>query len=292
MQTAKYVKRKLYRLKRTILYPTMRNKWLFYFRFGWRQRLTLRFDRFKLYFNTHSWTSKILFFPGAADGRVYEFPVASILQQNCLPNSCVLDVGANIGFYSILAAKLCSAGEVHAFDIDPDLIYEIQHNVVLNALQNVYLTCAAIWDTDENIFTFRPHMQSFNKTTNSILPFSVTDFGIPTLTLDSYCRQLKIQPDIVKIDVEGAEIKVLRGMCHALNNVRIILLEIHPDLIERLGDSMPDLINILDSYNFRISVLENHRNTSECRLLSSGEVIHLKKNCLLLCENNEYTISR
>jgi hypothetical protein len=76
--------------------------------------------------------------------------------------------------------------------------------------------------------------------------------SIPMTTGDSICQQHSFKPDCIKIDVEGHEIAVLRGLSETIYGYRpIIFLEIHPERIQRNGNSLHELAMILKQFGYR-----------------------------------------
>jgi Methyltransferase FkbM domain len=76
---------------------------------------------------------------------------------------------------------------------------------------------------------------------------------IPVRTLDSLREDLGFHPDLVKIDVEGYEIAVLRGASRTLREDRpVLFLEVHPDRIVQLGGSMAEIAAILDDLRYAV----------------------------------------
>jgi hypothetical protein len=70
---------------------------------------------------------------------------------------------------------------------------------------------------------------------------------VPTVTLDGFCSEQGLRPDIVKVDVEGAEARVLAGAPRFLREHRgCMLIEAHPVALEHFGDSLPALLGLLD----------------------------------------------
>jgi FkbM family methyltransferase len=127
----------------------------------------------------------------------------------------MFDIGANIGYYTLLMASLVDGrGEVHAFEPWPEVFDWLAHNAELNHFRSLNLQKKAVSDTDGKQPLFLPSNRHW---TNASLVEGFTTqgscFDIETVRLDTYCRTREIQHiDLVKIDVEGAELKVLQGM--------------------------------------------------------------------------------
>jgi hypothetical protein len=79
----------------------------------------------------------------------------------------------------------------------------------------------------------------------------------------------------VKIDVEGAELDVLKGMKDTMNpNIKIIL-EVHPDLLFRLGQNVSEITNLVRSYNFKIYSISESGLINESQILSDKRAHYL-----------------
>lgn len=257
--------------------------WLFRMRFGRRNRLMIRTKRTTILFDTSTSYSKRWFYPRYRDGVPHEAHVSEILEDRLRPDSCFFDIGANLGYYSLLATSICTLGSVYAFEIDPVLIQEIQSNIMLNAATNLRVVHTAVWEGDGVVLGFSPH-QAHNRSTN-MARTEMSSYSVSSLSIDTFCRQLNAYPEIVKIDVEGAEGKVLRGMKEALCEIDVLLLELHPDLLSGFGDSVSQLFAVLESYGFVISVVQSHRAThQQPTRLTIGNPALIRDNCMLLCE--------
>lgn len=281
----KSIRNNLNNIIQKMLYPTYNEHWLFQLRFGWRQQVTIKTLETRVKFSAKSAASKRFFFPRATRGNLYEAPIVAELEKRCQPDTCFLDVGANLGFYSILAAQIAFKGTIHAFEIDPELVTEILRNRVLNGFDNLIVVSGAVWDTDGELFTFGMD-QAGDKTTNVVQQTNAKAPVVATsLTLDSYCEHYQLRPNIVKIDVEGAEYHVLQGMKNILAGVDSLFLEIHPQLLQRFGNSVGDIQRFLDPYGFNVTRMDGYRRlNSKLKYTPLKEFSTLEKNVMLLCE--------
>jgi len=276
-------RRRLYRLKRKLLYPSSRDRLLFQLRFGRRNRLTIDTGKTSFQINTRSFTAKAHFYPLHARGGLYEAAVVRILEERCKPRSCFLDIGANVGFFTLLAAKLCYPGAVHAFELDPELVQEVYQNALLNQLENVYVVSGAVWETDGRFFCFSSYGN--NKTMNILNNMSLTtSIWIPSLKIDSYCELQGINPSVIKIDVEGAEARVLSGMSDVLKGTETILVEVHPEMLPVFGDGLDKVIAPLQRAGFRLSIVRNHRGQDTPTFVPLSQAGPISQNCMLLGE--------
>ncbi len=211
------------------------NSFLFSLRYRYHNKLDISFSDKHLKFSTSDPISKKWFFPRYRDGSPHEPPVTKRLAGELHKNSIFFDCGANLGFYTVVGQVFCTQGEVHSFEMDPDLISIIKNNVELNRNRensNVVINCLALTDKSGKLERFAD-VEEGNRSTNSLLFDKTERVQISSMTLDDYCKITGVVPDVVKIDVEGSEKLVLEGMTETLNSPRLktIFLEVHPTLI-------------------------------------------------------------
>jgi len=176
-------------------------------------------------------------------------------------DSVFFDLGAHIGQYTLMASPLCRA--VHSFEPVPVTFELLHRNVQANGLANVFANHCAVSDRSGDVTIYEGDVSNMDR--SSLRPPAYTSgksFVVPSLTLDAYVREHGDVPDLIKIDVEGAEISVLRGACN-------LLRERHPTLIveidrlnqPRFGFTADDLLEELKGFGYSISPLENEQGT-------------------------------
>lgn len=180
------------------------------------------------------------------------------------PGDIVFDIGANIGQYSIPAAlRAGSSGEVHAFEPAPIWARRLQENIKLNNLSNVTTHRVGLSDRGEQrLFVFKNRQGSgmgsvVENYTSSIDAKKLERIQIDMETGDRYLARYHLPPPhIAKIDVEGAELEVLRGFEEALKDdrCRFLFCEVHPDFLE---EPMKEVEETLENYGFEIEIKES-----------------------------------
>ena len=127
----------------------------------------------------------------------------------------VFDVGANIGFYTLMAAaRLNGRGEVHAFEPNPKVFRWLVRNGQLNGFINAHLVGIAACDFDGEANFYLPRDGAW---TNGSIIEGFTEqlepLSMQTSRIDTYCSKARVRRiDLIKIDAEGAELKILKGM--------------------------------------------------------------------------------
>jgi FkbM family methyltransferase len=177
----------------------------------------------------------------------------------------VYDVGANIGWYSLLAARQVGpSGRVVAFEPDLANASYVQRNAATNGLSNVTVVPAAVTDQDgwatllvKNSLLSRLDKDDDEAQSNSrarrnhkIRETIRGTIPVPVLTLDTWIAQAKqAPPSVIKIDIEGAEIGALRGM-------RMTLQSAKPTLIIELHGTRDSVLDLLDSFDYEHEPIE------------------------------------
>jgi len=169
----------------------------------------------------------------------YEPVICAAIQRNVQSGMICVDVGANIGYLSLLMAHCCGpTGKVYAFEPLPDNLEQLKKNIAINhLLDQVIIEGLAVSDKSSSQVDFYEGDSTFEF---SLLPRHghTTRIEVQTIALDDYFTEQK-QLDFVKIDVEGAEGRVIAGMQRILLNQRpICLVEIHHGLEATILDQL------------------------------------------------------
>ncbi|MFC1722302.1 FkbM family methyltransferase [Patescibacteria group bacterium] len=174
----------------------------------------------------------------------------------------VLDIGANIGYYSLIFAKLVGdKGKVYAFEPDPINFQILKRNVTLNSYTNIKLINKAVMDKER---TINFYLHPTNKGAHKIFRDSKEDklIKVDTITLDDYFSKNKIKVDFIKFDIQGAEGHALMGMKKFLkNNEKTkIITEFWPAGLKRGGSKAVDFLTYFQEqrYDF-FNVDENNK---------------------------------
>lgn len=171
----------------------------------------------------------------------YEPHLVRLVQSYLTPDTVFFDVGAHVGQYTLLSAPLVA--EVHSFEPTPTTFKLLKANVESNRLGNVQANQCAVSDYDGTAELYLADAGNVGK--NSLLGFpdSMNRCTVPCVSLDHYLLSRNIdiagRPVLVKIDVEGAELRVLRGASDLLATRPVVLFEVLPTANE--ADQIFDL---------------------------------------------------
>ena len=157
-----------------------------------------------------------------------EIPVQKELARLLRPGDVFYDVGANVGFFSLIAARLVgSAGCVYSFEPVAENAASIRENARLNKLQNITLFDVAVGRTSGNAELLLTAWDGGSSlATSTVRPLEpLSKRNVRVVAMDDLVREQNLPlPDFVKIDVEGVELDVLLGMSGTIAKAKPILL--------------------------------------------------------------------
>jgi len=172
----------------------------------------------------------------------------AVFERYVKPDSTVVDVGANIGMFTTLAAKLSGTGMVYAFEATPKTFAYLLDNLAINAVSNVYPVFAAVSE-ETGVARMFEHAQSHEQ--NFLDTTSGSGTVVPTIRLDDFLASQQAKHiHFMKIDVEGAEQMVLRGLGERSATVAVLYLECDTKTFKRFGYTKDELIKELETLGF------------------------------------------
>jgi FkbM family methyltransferase len=227
-------------------------------------------------------------------GRARLHPrVREILEASIRPGDTVIDGGSNVGFFSLLAARLLDGkGQVISFEPDPNTFGLLRQNVEHSGLQSIVrLEQKALTNCDGTFeFAVLPHEPMRNSLFANPGPMGKT-IRVSGVRLDDYLEANDLQSaDIIKLDLEGAEPLALAGMAVSLQTARLIVFEVNGPLLNQLGLEPLDLVRgIVEQGSFKkISFVDEQENRTYAwnpeqfqQVLRDREIVDV------LCSKNE-----
>lgn len=163
--------------------------------------------------------------------------VQAALVEHLRPGMTFYDVGANIGFFSLLAAQLVGpAGRVVSFEADPEIAGRLRENAARNSFSWITVEQQAVCAEPHDVFFQRADpAKSPDRGVGRVIAQPSSDtIRVRGVSLDDYSWAQTL-PDFVKCDVEGSEVEVFRGAERLLRKKRpTILCEIHSENNSRI----------------------------------------------------------
>ena len=217
----------------------------------------------------------------------YEELESKIMEEKIEMGNIVVDVGANIGLHTLNMARIVgNTGQVFAFEPDPSNFEILKKNVKINNYKNIILEQKAVGDKHGRTTLY----QSDHPGKHRIFPQTEqakSQVQVELTNLDNYFDSDMIDKiNFIKIDVEGLEFSVLKGMKNILKNSKKIkiLFEFMPENTMEVGFTPIELLNYLTSNDFKLYCMDN--KTKKLLYVSNNEEI------IKLCSSTNNTISR
>ena len=201
---------------------------------------------------------------------VHERATTAVLRHLLIPGTLFLDAGANVGYFSLLAASLCEKNCVLAFEADPRYASVLRENVALNGFTNLGVHAVALGNrcgTAQFVLADESGSGSSLETGHGAIarllgeqfqrPVPVVD--VPITTLDAgWGDTIKGWPGrvVLKLDIEGSEPDALEGACGSLPHIDAAIVEQNPCLLGVHGHAPHAVAHALGAAGLRTFLIE------------------------------------
>lgn len=173
----------------------------------------------------------------------------------CKKKKTIVDVGAHIGLFSLCAAKN-SAKESRIYAFEPaKLNYSyLKNHIKKNNFETKIFSYKLLLgkNTDVTELFIEDEVSGKNSITNYNQKFKKSE-KVDQTTIDLFCEVNNLNPEIIKIDAEGAEIDILQGSANILKTCNpVIFLSVHPKILIQKGQSTEELFYFLKNLDYKI----------------------------------------
>jgi FkbM family methyltransferase len=176
----------------------------------------------------------------------------------------VFDIGANVGAYCVPSGLACPGASIHAFEPIELNASLIQVSLHLNHLKNVQVVRKCVSDRGGRVSFSLAEDSAYSSMIDTGRKAELERFECDAVSLDEYSAD-HIHPNVMKIDVEGAELKVLDGARQLLSDPvrrpRLILIELYDQNLAPFGASIDKVTTRMADHGYRAYVLINGRQT-------------------------------
>ncbi len=253
MTTTRFSDRRFYRR----LFRPIKHVWKRYLRWPmplWRLRgyARLRLGGYNLRFfvnDTNLWWAWRLW-----KGRL-ETSVQDFFQGVLQPGDVFFDVGAYMGEYTLLAARLVRpSGAIYAFEPDPVARHLLERNLAANNVSNVTVLPYALTDQEGTAWLDSQTWLKLGSSDSTVTSTRGT-VEIQTDTMRGFCERNHVYPSVIKIDTPGCEHRVIAGGLDVLKNARVSVVELNERKLRHVGQDPSMFLQSLFDLGKRIIVL-------------------------------------
>lgn len=223
-----------------------------------KQRIVKQVGGFKIWLNPHDLgiARELL---GAGEYEKYEI---ELFRASVKPGMVLLDVGANIGIYSLAAAQqTCDRASIFAFEPEPSVMAMLRDNIQLNGYRSIIPIDKALADKRQ-VLKLNVDKANFGKHSLVVTSSADLQIEIQAMTVDEFVREHNLaRVDLIKLDVEGAEGMVFAGAMHTIARFGpVIFMEYTPDWLVRAGTDTRQLFAGLERLGYRVDLIDTREH--------------------------------
>lgn len=238
-------------------------------------------DNIKIYLYPNDGVARLTFYFNYHEPEIFKFLEKFINKIKEKQDELIyLDIGANIGLYSLFVAKrVQKRGKVIAFEPHPNTFDKLTENIRLNNFNNIIAINKALGN--EKNFVYINQCEDSAKTFVSNLKTDQSEMKVEMVNLDYFLKENQIDKiDYVKIDVEGFEFYVLQGMKELLKNSPplIIQIELYEKFLARSGSSLDTTVKFLYEFKYTTWKLNSNKiKLQKCKNDFSGDLFFINE---------------
>jgi len=232
----------------------------------------------RMQLDLHEQVSRMIYFLGT-----HEPNETALVERILQPDWVVIDIGAQIGFYTLLIAHKLdpSMGRVYSVEANPRTYQRLRYHVMTNELHHVTVMNRAIGEESGTVDLYpgpdhNTGLSSVHERKRGIVPVTVSQ-----ITLDELVHKYGLRRcDLIKIDVEGAEGGVLRGGRRTLERFKPrLLIELNKPMLERSGTSPATLAVSLSDLGYKFYDVANGRCEIGMDAIAATEFMNVYAEC-------------
>lgn len=208
--------------------------------------------RYRLTYNFNDLIQRQIYF------GLYDRPETELLNRILKPGDFFLDIGANVGYYSLVASQIVGPyGRVHAFEPICENVRVLEQTIVDNGISNIIVNPIAVGAQSGHLDLFVPPKDIGNSGWASVAPSERRSRAVTVekVAIDDYLEDKPPQSiRLVKMDIEGGELDALLGMAKLLRRTDApdLICEVNPFLLKKLGLHPGSLVRLLDTHGYSL----------------------------------------
>lgn len=220
-------------------------------------------DDDNLVFELHleDWIQQNIFFLGG-----YEKLELNLIKHSLQKGDVFVDIGANIGLYTLLASSLIGEeGKVLAFEPSTLNNERLRRNISLNKFENIVVEKVGVFDRDTQLAIYNNTKEANQGMVSSYLTEYSSSETIDAISLDNYLHRYPLPKiNFIKMDIEGGEYPALLGMKNTLLKYKpTLLIEIDDEILQRTPYTSQQIFSYLKELGYKDYYIDSNGNLSE-----------------------------
>lgn len=204
----------------------------------------------RLKIHLDDWIQQQVYFLGD-----YERPEIDYISQYLKSGNVFVDIGANIGLFSLNASKIVGdKGKVISFEAFSSNYRQFKNNIEINNFKNIISENKAISNQNSTVeILYNEGDHNIGMASSFLKNFTSKEI-VESITLDDYASNNSIEKiDLIKIDIEGGEYNAILGMTKILSDSKPqVLIEINHQTLQDSGRTEKEIIDLFNQFNYRI----------------------------------------
>ena len=250
-----------------------------------RSQRSVQFEDVEVRFATTDLHSKRWFLSIPRHG-LHEPVLSAAIVRIARAANAFADIGAHLGYFSCLAGAANPHLKIFTFEMDQRLSNRIAVNAAMNDLRRIEVVPKAVSDRATTVY-YPARREDPGLQMTDAPPPEQDVAACDAVTLDDFFRERRPVPDFMKIDVEGAEMKVLRGGENLLReHLPTLFLEIHPQKLLRIGSSAEEVHDLLRDIGYKMFGLRSRIDQNKFFKVERGTDI-LQNAYMIVCSRGD-----
>ena len=217
--------------------------------------------------------------------KKFEPSESQILFNIAKKSKNIIDIGANLGWYSINFSQLKNVNSIHSFEPIQETFKLLKRHVKLNDCKKVVLNNIGLLDNEKNIPFFVSNELGSASIKNIQNKKKIKKVLCKISTLDSYIKKKKIKCDLIKVDTEGSELQVFKGAINTIKkNKPVIFTEMLRKWTSKFNHHPNDIINFFNNLDYSCYFVRNKKLKKILKITNFTKetnffFLHNKKHC-------------
>ena len=252
-----------------------------------KEYLTTYDESIKIYCGLNDHIESQIFWQGMQEGDV---GVYRIIKDLLKPGDVFFDIGACVGTFSLIAANIVKAsGRVYAFEPVSRHFERLERNIALNGFENISLFKLALSDKNGSGKIFIPKTFNTGMASLNVNDMQVADYEVEAVELkklDDFVKEQNVKRiDVIKVDVEGHELAVIKGAIESMFRFKPpIIMEVNRGFLQKAKIKEEEFVRFFKEYDYRLYRIDHDYKEYNLKPIVKGKDFYEHQNVMAVNE--------